>query len=145
MKYDNTQRYTVTACDRLSMAAEISNVEMRRDRLSMAHAAATDALIEAATVAAITVDRREMAADIRCIVGLVVEAMTHSESTAVRRCIRAAGGPGAVNASVVRLLTKLADVGCDGTLPEAAAEPLPTFATDRPCGLDGLDYVEGAP
>jgi hypothetical protein len=145
VKYDNTKRYTTTAADRMVTAAAIADVETRRDRMLMAHAAGTDALVEAASVAAVTVDRREMAADIRRLALVAVEAMRRSNSMTVRGCIDEAGGQGAVNASVLRLLAKLDDAGADGTLVTYRDEPLPTLATDAPCAMDGLDYTDGAP
>jgi hypothetical protein len=121
VKYDNTQRYTNTSADRMLTAAAFADVVTRRDRMLMAHASCADALVEAASVAAVTVDRREMAADIRRLALVAVEAMRRSNSTAARGCIDEAGGPGAVNASVMRLLAKLDDAGADA-----------------PCAMDGL-------
>lgn len=142
MKFDSTKKLAATAAARIESAAAIADYETRRDRLSMAHAAATDALIEAAGAAAIAVDRREMAADLRRVVLVALEALSRSESTAVRRCVQAAGGAHEVNSSILRLLALLDDVGADGSLPTADA--LLTLATDHQCALDGLDYPNGA-
>ena len=142
MKHDSTKKLAARAAARIEAAAAISDHETRRDRLAMAHAAATDAVIEAAGCAAVAVDRREMAPDVRRVVLVALEALSRSESTAVRRCVQAAGGAHEVDASVMRLLALLDDAGADGTLP--TAEPLPTLATDAPCALDGLDYPDGA-
>ena len=142
MKHDSTKKLAATAAARIEAAAAISDHETRRDRLAMAQAAATDAVIEAAGCAAVAVDRREMAVDVRRVVLVALEAMSRSESTAVRRCVQAAGGAHEVNDSVMRLLALLDDAGADGTLP--TAEPMPTLATDAPCAMDGLDYPDGA-
>ena len=143
MKHDSTKKLAATAAARIEAAAAISDHETRRDRLAMAHAAATDAVIEAAGCAAVAVDRREMAVDVRRVVLVALEAMSRSESTAVRRCVQAAGGAHEVNDSVMRLLALLDDAGADRTLPTPM--PVPTLATDAPCAMDGLDYPDGLP
>ena len=148
MMHDNTERLAATAADRLTTASHIADAETRRDRLAMAHAAVTDAVIEAASCAAVAVDRREMADDLRRIIAVVVEAGLRYESWSVRHCLRAGGGPAVVDAAVLRLLGLLDEAGADGSLPGAEyapkAEPLPTLATDAPCAMDGLDYPDGA-